>query len=110
MKATIDTPESFKDLLQLERARVHRKGRQFSLVLLHMAEHVDLSKIVHPIMLPAILKRIRNIDRVGLYDDRHIGLLLPHTPGVGARKLVDDLNRIRVIAANITGYEFFVYP
>jgi hypothetical protein len=110
MSDTIHTPQSFKDLLQQERARAHRKGRQFSVVLFHLSEHVDQSKVVHPIMLPAIVKRIRKIDQVGFYDKNHIGLLLPHTSGDGARKMIDDLKAIHAISANIAGCEFYVYP
>ncbi|RJQ68918.1 MAG: hypothetical protein C4519_22135 [Desulfobacteraceae bacterium] len=106
----IFTSRSFLELLQQERARVHRNGQQFSLILFRLAEHADLSAVVHPIMLPAILKRIRKIDQVGLYDEKHIGLLLPHTARDGARKVAGDLYQIQPIASNIAGCEFYMYP
>lgn len=110
MGATIHTIQSFRDLLQQERARVQRRGRQFSLILLQLPEKASLSKGVLPVMLPALLKRIRKIDKVGLYDENHIGLLLPHTPGDGARKLAGDLYRMQTFATNIVECAFYSYP
>jgi PleD family two-component response regulator len=110
MNTHIHTPQSFMDLLQQERARVHRNGRPFSLILFRLSEHADSEKTVHPALFPTIVKRVRNIDQVGLYDHDHIGLLLPQTAGEGAKKIADELFRVPAIASHISDCEVFVYP
>jgi GGDEF domain-containing protein len=67
-------------------------------------------KTVPPGLFPTIAKRIRNIDQLGRYDSDHIGLLLPHTAGDGARKIADELFKVPVIASHLSECEVFVYP
>ena len=115
MHNNIHTPQTFMDLLQQERARVHRNGHPFSLILFRISEQADSEqadseKTVPPGLFPTIAKRIRNIDQLGRYDSDHIGLLLPHTAGDGARKIADELFKVPVIASHLSECEVFVYP
>ncbi|KJS30824.1 MAG: hypothetical protein VR64_14355 [Desulfatitalea sp. BRH_c12] len=106
----IHTPVSFKVLIEQERARVHRSGHHFTLLLFRLANSDALEEDLHKILFPTIMRRIRKIDQLGLYDENHIGLLLPHTAVEGARKLADELYRIVPIGEHVETSEFYVYP
>ena len=68
----------FRELIEMERQRVHRDNRQFSVVLFNTdPNHRDGLSVDH--MARRIHKRIRRIDRLGWYDDLLIGVLLPNT-------------------------------
>jgi GGDEF domain-containing protein len=104
------TPQTFMETLEQERARVHRNGRPFSLVLFRLTEADGAQEAVPADLLSAMAKRVRAIDRLGRYDQEHIGLLLPHTAAEGARKISDELFRVPSIASHISACQVFAYP
>jgi len=110
MRTNILTPQNFMETLQQERARVHRNGRPFSLVLFRLTDLSESEQSVAEELFPTITKRVRNIDQVGLYDREHVGLLLPHTAVEGARKIADELFKVPSIAAHISECQVFAYP
>ena len=82
--------DNFINLIELERDRVHRTNRQFSLVLISVNGNnngsVDISDVTK-----IISKRVRRIDRIGWYDDTHLGVLLPNTNYTGAQVFLKDI-------------------
>lgn len=103
-------PNAFLHLIDQERARVNRNGSQFTLVLLQLSNGSVRNREVHTDVLNTIMERIRTIDRLGYYDDDHIGLLLPQTGRDGATRIIDDLWCNEKVTANISSYRLYCYP
>jgi hypothetical protein len=106
---TIYQCEEFHELIDLERDRVHRDDQQFSLVLIDVYNHsngiIDSDKLVHKIS-----KRVRRIDRIGWYDDAHLGVLLPNTTQAGARNFANDICKAQDGLNSAIAFETFSYP
>ena len=80
--------EQFSVLLNRERARVDRTGREFSLVVF------DAGDARRARVLQGILDgRLRTSDQVGWMNDQRIGVILTDTPVEGAWKFADDVRR-----------------
>lgn len=87
---TIHERDTFHELIKLERDRVHRNNRQFSLLLIRISEK-DNAKARIPKIVQNLSKRVRKIDQLGWYDDNHLGILLPNTPYTGAQVFANDI-------------------
>ena len=98
--------EDFHRALAQERARADRTEHQFSVVLLH-GDGLQRARAAED-LINKIPNRIRVIDQIGWFDDRRIGLILPHTSSSGARKLVD---RIRPLSTtSLSFFTIYTYP
>ena len=82
--------ETFLRLIENERDRVNRNETHFSLILLKM-DHVSRFERQSIQLIDKIKKRVRRIDRIGWYDDYHLGVLLPGTDASGAQRIVKDI-------------------
>ena len=106
---TIYERKEFHNLIDLERDRVHRDDRQFSLVLINVDNHkngiVDCGKLVHKIS-----RRVRRIDQIGWYDDAHLGILLPNTTQAGARIFANDICKGQDGSNSGIAFNTFSYP
>ncbi len=100
---------SFQYLIDLERGRVNRQGREFSLILFRITDKAKSEKILNRLGR-TISKRIRKIDQIGRYDDNHFGLLLPYTSLHDARKIARELCSQQNIGMYIMDCDFYVYP
>jgi len=113
---TIDTvisvmkQSAFLHLIDQERARVNRNGSHFTLVLLQLSNGFARNRDVQTDVFNTIMERIRTIDQLGVYDDDHIGLLLPQTSRDGASRIIDDLWCNKIVTANISSYRLYCYP
>jgi lipopolysaccharide/colanic/teichoic acid biosynthesis glycosyltransferase len=81
--------EAFRFILKRERSRADRANRPFSLVVFNLPES-GTSRSAGKI-LDAIAKRIRITDSVGWLDTSSAGVLLPDTPGEGARTFLSQI-------------------
>jgi len=81
--------EEFHRALEIERSRADRNERGFSLLLL---EGGSVSRPAHD-LIQALARRIRQIDKIGWFDNQRIGVILPYTSSTGACKLADDIQR-----------------
>ena len=103
LKKTFYTPEQMQHILNRERARSDRNGRQFSLMLLEIAPKstpVPVREIIEKIM-----RRVRCTDEVGWLSQNCIGIIMPDTSEPGALTVaqymeqafnVEIVSRIRV--------------
>lgn len=82
--------EIFLRLIENERDRANRSDSRFSLILLKMNH---MARFDHPSsqIIEKIRKRVRRIDRIGWYDDYHLGVLLPGTDASGAQQIINDI-------------------
>jgi hypothetical protein len=55
-----------------------------------------------------VVRRIREIDLIGWFDPKSIGLILPYTSSAGARKLVDDIQPM--MAPSPPTFRIYTYP
>ena len=80
--------EQFSVVLDQERARVDRTGREFSLVVFE-GRDPRRARVLQKILGG----RLRASDQVGWMDDQRIGVILTDTPVEGAWKFADDVRR-----------------
>lgn len=106
MVKTILSREYFFKLIELERDRVHRTNRQFSLILIRVNGNNNGSISV----TETVCKRVRRTDRIGWYDDSHIGVLLPNTTYAGAQVFLKDINQSHEKATGNMGMVIMSYP
>lgn len=79
----------FRRLILKERDRACRNNTAFSLVLI---ETGDLGRrSAHPPDVEAIVRRLRNVDEIGWFDDERLGILLPYTTREGAHQMIERL-------------------
>jgi PleD family two-component response regulator len=84
--------EQFLYLIEIERSRSHRHNMEFSLILIKIDQN-EIGEAVVSQLVQKISKRIRRIDKIGWYGKGQIGILLPITNHLGAKKFADDLER-----------------
>jgi PleD family two-component response regulator len=82
--------EQFIDLLEIERSRSHRNNMEFSLILIKINQN-ELGEAVVSQLVQKISRRIRRIDKIGWHGKGQIGILLPSTNHLGAKKIADEL-------------------
>jgi len=80
----ISSEKIFHQQLKIERSRTHRNGHEFSVVIFDL-EELQLKKNIEP-MIKTIKSRVRNIDHMGWYDKKRIGVILPYTSSKGANE------------------------
>lgn len=101
--------QTFQYLIDLERGRVNRNGREFALILFRITDKAKSEKSLNRVGR-SINRRIRKIDQIGRYDENHFGLLLPYTSLNGARKIARELCSQKDIGMYIMDCDFYVYP
>jgi hypothetical protein len=80
----------FRRLVEHERERADRNQHQFSLVLFALeAFQTDDSITRH--IIGTISRRVRNVDALGWYDEKRLGIILPYTSTEGATRLIENL-------------------
>ena len=103
----IASPNAFHAVLERERARVDRHGREFSLVLFDVGK-TD-GEPTRP-LARVLTNRTRSIDQVGWLDGRCIGAVLPDTPAEGARKFAEDVCKAIATYTSPPVFRVFTYP
>lgn len=106
---TIHKQEIFHKLIELERDRVHRNDRQFSLLLIHIKEN-DVATPLITKLIQTISKRARKTDHIGWYDDNHLGVLLPNTTNAGAQAFANDIRKGQNNSGITAVFETLSYP
>jgi lipopolysaccharide/colanic/teichoic acid biosynthesis glycosyltransferase len=86
----LDPPRRFARVLRRERARTDRGGDGFSLLAFRQGPGESRRGVLHH-LAETLRRRLRVTDEAGWLDAHRIGVVLPATPVVGARKLADDL-------------------
>ena len=82
----ICSEEEFIRIIENERARAERNDHCFSLILFDTAA-IGLTPVTIGPFAQKIRHRIRQVDKIGWYDNQRIGLILPYTSNVGACQL-----------------------
>ena len=80
----------FRRHVEHERERADRNQHQFSLVLCD-SEAFDTDNSITQRIIRIISHRVRNVDELGWYDEKRIGIILPYTSAEGASKLIENI-------------------
>jgi lipopolysaccharide/colanic/teichoic acid biosynthesis glycosyltransferase len=83
--------ESFRRVMERERARTDRTGLAFSLVVFRIDGGKDNAAPSTPFLADFIRKRVRLGDEVGWFDGKSLAALLPGTPVEGAWRFADKV-------------------
>jgi len=103
LKKTFYTPDQMQHILNRERARSDRNGRQFSLMLLEITPESKPGQVQE--IIEKIMRRVRCTDEVGWLSRNCIGIIMPDTSEPGALTVaqymeqafnVEIVSRIRV--------------
>ena len=106
---TIYKPEAFRNLIEIERSRVLRSERPFSLLLFTVPLNKMNSESINK-LIKKITARVRRIDQIGWFDHQHLGVLLPNTPKEGAKVIADEIfTSVKAEQFSIV-YETLTYP
>jgi len=90
----IHSPDSFRIILERERARAERTGHVFSLVIFSSNNGKGNDAIILEQLGSVLLQKVRMSDEVGWYDEGNsIGTLLPGTTANGAAQFIDILRK-----------------
>jgi hypothetical protein len=106
---TISPPEEFTRLIELERLRVSRHHHRFSVVVFDLGPP-DKNRLALRNLVKRLVARVRDIDQVGWYDRRRIGVLLPYTPIEGAQKLAESICAVTEPGGREPVCTLYTYP
>jgi PleD family two-component response regulator len=99
----------FREKLKIERSRTHRNSHEFSLILIKLGSlQLDQKKIKQ--MIQTIHSRIRDIDNIGWYDKKNIGIILPYTSAMGAEGFIKNIIHSINDLKKDTEYTLYTYP
>lgn len=86
----IRSSETFRAILERERARSDRNSHLFSLAVFDVGRNAARGEMTEH-LARVLTSRIRFTDEVGWLGDTIIGVLLPETPAAGAWKFAEDV-------------------
>lgn len=101
--------EEFRAILERERARSDRSGDRFSLVVFD-AEILETRETNEHLLIKVLYTRIRPTDEVGWFDKAKVGVVLPDTPPLGARKLAEEICRKISVRTQPPTFNVYTYP
>ena len=105
----ICSAQEFHAILDRERARVHRNGHEFSLVVFDLGsvsrDSAHARRLAH-----VLSRRVRATDEIGWFDERRIGVALPYTNPEGALKVADDICQSISTGDLSPIYTVYTYP
>ena len=90
----IHSPDSFRMILERERARAERTGHIFSLVIFCFNHGKGTDAVMLEQLGTVLVQKVRMSDEVGWYDEgKSIGALLPGTTANGAAQFIEILRK-----------------
>jgi lipopolysaccharide/colanic/teichoic acid biosynthesis glycosyltransferase len=101
--------DRFREAMQRERLRADRWGQPLSLLSLgvagarHGQETLEVAGRI-------LAQRMRLTDEAGWLDSRHVGILMPNTPGWGAWTLADEICLGFPDSAGLPQCKVYCYP
>jgi len=105
----ICSEKKFHQKLKIERSRTHRNGHEFTLTVFDL-EEFELSEKNIGRVIKIIKSRIRDIDQIGWYGKKRIGVILPYTSAKGAKdfskNIINEINDVK----KESNYTLITYP
>lgn len=105
----IHLKKAFLGILERERVRTDRTGHEFSIILFNMENagnhDLDIKALGY-----LIRKRIRCYDDIGWFEEKHLGILLPHCSFEEADRLGEEISRTIIPKKFNSTYTILTYP
>ena len=100
----------FHKLLDHERSRTDRNGREFSLTAFYLGDIAhDKKLLLH--FVEILTSRVRETEEIGwLHENTCIGVILPDTPFSGANKLAHDVLSLNGKMFSPPAFKIYTYP
>jgi lipopolysaccharide/colanic/teichoic acid biosynthesis glycosyltransferase len=105
----LHSPERLRFILERERMRSDRSGREFSLLAIKLGEE-DRSNGGLRRLADIVHQRLRITDDAGHLDDGRIGVVLPETPAQGAWLVADEICKMFEAKRERLTCDVYVYP
>lgn len=106
---SIYSTDQFRKVLERERIRADRSGREFSLLIIEVGS-VKRNRQAVAQLVQILTKRLRSIDEIGWFDDAQIGVALPDTINKGAWKLAGDISNLIPTTMAPFNCKVYTYP
>lgn len=108
-KLDIRSCEEFQAIINHERARTDRNGREFSIMVFSFKQVqrdiAALKQVIH-----VLAARVRATEEIGWLDEKSsIGVIMPDTPREGAEKLAIDISALMKQVNPTPEYAYTVY-
>jgi lipopolysaccharide/colanic/teichoic acid biosynthesis glycosyltransferase len=104
----IYSTDKFRTILERERARADRTGKEFSFVVFDL-ENADKDYSTTRHLTSVLSRRLRLTDEVGWFDNELIGVCLAYTSAEGASKFAEDVSQ-RMNSVAPLSYKIYSYP
>jgi lipopolysaccharide/colanic/teichoic acid biosynthesis glycosyltransferase len=105
----VHSRETLLALIEHERGRTERTGREISLVFFSAA--VEKGQVATVQLLSSlVVARIRATDEVGCWQEDCVAVLLPETGIEGARRFVHDIRGKLVNGSEFSAFHIYTYP
>jgi lipopolysaccharide/colanic/teichoic acid biosynthesis glycosyltransferase len=96
-------------MIHRETARADRTGHEFSLVLFRVKSNVRFSVSSHR-LVKTVMKRVRNTDEMGWFDEKHLCAVLPDTGAAGAWRFAEDVCDLVALRSPRPIFVVYTYP
>jgi lipopolysaccharide/colanic/teichoic acid biosynthesis glycosyltransferase len=105
----IYSAREFHERINNECALADRYNQRFSLALFEMGNQNENSVAVRR-LVRTLYSRFRNIDELGWYSNRQIGVILPYTPAEGAWTLAENVCALISSILEPPPFTIYTYP
>lgn len=105
----ICSAKEFRENINRECVRADRYNQRYSLALFEVGTQNENSIEVRR-LVRTLYSRFRNIDDLGWYSNRQIGVILPYTPTEGAWKLAEDVCALISSILEPPPFTIYTYP
>ncbi len=102
-------PEALRRVMDRERGRAERTGREFSLVAFALPCSEERDRLV-PRLARALARRVRRTDAIGRLDAGRLGVVLTDTGASGAHRLADETALRLAEEGRPVDYTVYVFP
>jgi lipopolysaccharide/colanic/teichoic acid biosynthesis glycosyltransferase len=106
----IPSSDALRRILERERARTERTGKEFAFVVFAPADGRPADGADLTWLAALLLRRIRATDVVGRFDGNSLGVVLPATAPAGAVKFAEDVCRGIPAGAPSPRFTVYAYP
>lgn len=107
--SSLNSALDFRKIIERECRRADRYNAKLSLIIYEIGSRNERDLAVR-LFIRVMGRRVRNMDDIGWFDISQIGVLLPHTPGIGACRLSEDLSSLLSADPSALPFTIYSYP
>lgn len=99
----------FQKTVGIERNRVNRNGGKFTIIVFRVNEFQNQQKPILK-LVESLSRRTRVSDQIGWYGQGQLGLILPETSTLGAKRILNDIYNGQSNGLPELPVDFYTYP